>query len=94
MFLQNSTKLLRDFRLHRLNHALDVFLVVGVLRNEAVLEFHNRLNDELQLINFGFFLAWKNVVLFEDLANNLVQLKEGVRKVGFNARDTHDTSLL
>jgi hypothetical protein len=67
--LQGCTEDSRDFRLHRPDHALDFFLIVGVLRYEGALEFHNSLNDDLELIDFGFLLIWKDVALFKDLSD-------------------------
>ena len=70
--LQGCTEDTRDFRLHRPDDALNFFLIVGVLNNEGALEFHDCLNNELELINFGFLLILKNVVIFEDLGYSLV----------------------
>jgi hypothetical protein len=67
--LQSCTEYIRDFRFHRPDDTLDFFLVTGVLRYEGALEFHYRLNNELELINFGFLLIRKNGVVFKDLAN-------------------------
>ena len=72
--LQGCTEDTRDFRLHRPDDALNFFLIVGVLNNEGALEFHDCLNNELELINFGFLLILKNVVIFEDLGYSLVEL--------------------
>ena len=77
--LQGCTEDTRDFRLHRLYDALDFLLVLGVLRYEGALEFHYGLNNELELINFGFLLVWKYVVVFEDLGDYWVELWEGAR---------------
>ena len=67
--LQGWTKDTHDFRLHRPNDTLDFFLVVGILSYEGALEFHDSLKDDLELINFGFLLIWKNVALFKDLSD-------------------------
>jgi len=72
--LQGCTEDSRDFRLHRPDHALDFFLIVGVLRYEGALDFHNSLNDDLELIDFGFLLIWKDVAVFKDLSDYLVEL--------------------
>jgi hypothetical protein len=92
--LKGYTEDSRDFRLHRPYDALDFLLVIGILCYEGALEFHNSLNDDLELINFGFLLIWKDVAVFKDLSDYLVELCEGVRKYAFNLRDLHDARLL
>ena len=87
--LQGWTKDTHDFRLHRPNDTLDFFLVVGILSYEGALEFHDSLKDDLELINFGFLLIWKNVTLFKDLSDYWVELWEGVGEQSFNLRDIH-----
>jgi hypothetical protein len=88
--LQRCVENARDFWFHLLDDALDFFFIVCVLRDECVLEFHNSLNDELELINIGFFFIGKDIVVFEDLGDDLVELHEGVRQVSFNLWDVHD----
>ena len=87
--LQGWTKDTHDFRLHRPNDTLDFFLVVGILSYEGALEFHDSLKDDLELINFGFLLIWKNVALFKDLSDYWVEFWEGVGEQSFNLRDIH-----
>ncbi len=67
--LQGSPKDTCDFRLHRSNDTLDFFLIRGILSYEGALEFHNSLNDELKLVDFGLHLILKDVVVFEDLTD-------------------------
>jgi hypothetical protein len=64
--LQGCTEDTCDFRLHRPYDAFDFFLVIGILSYEDALEFHNSLNDDLELIDFGFLLIWKEVAVFKD----------------------------
>ena len=92
--LQGWTKDTHDFRLHRPNDTLDFFLVVGILSYEGALEFHDSLKDDLELINFGFLLIWKNVALFKDLSDYWVEFWEGVGEQSFNLRDIHDARAL
>jgi hypothetical protein len=68
--LQCCSENIGDFRLHRSDDALNFFLVGGVLCNEGALEFHNSLNDELELINFGLLLIWYDFIVFEDLSDS------------------------
>jgi hypothetical protein len=76
--LQCCTEDACDIWLHHPDDALDFFLIRGVLRYEGALEFHNSLNDELELINFGFLLILYDVVVSEDLGDYCVELREGV----------------
>ena len=92
--LQGWTKDTHDFRLHRPNDTLDFFLVVGILSYEGALEFHDSLKDDLELINFGFLLIWKNATLFKDLSDYWVEFWEGVGEQSFNLRDIHDARAL
>jgi hypothetical protein len=56
--LQCCSEDIRDLRLHRSDDHFNFFLVGGVLRYEGTLEFHNSLNDKLELINFGLLFIW------------------------------------
>jgi hypothetical protein len=91
--LQGCTEDTRDIWLHHPDDALDFFLVRGVLRYEGALELHNCLNDELELINFGFLLIWYDFIIFEDLGDYCVELRERAREPGFNIRNIHNARL-
>jgi hypothetical protein len=93
LFLQGWTKDIWYFRLHRPYDTLDVFLVSGVLSYETALEFHYGLNDELKLINFGFFFIWYDFVVFKNLGDYWVQLRERFRELGFYLWDIHQIFL-
>jgi hypothetical protein len=67
--LQGCTEDTCDFRFHRPYDALDFFLVIGILSYEGALEFQNSLNDDLELIDFGFLLIRKEVAVFQDFPN-------------------------
>jgi hypothetical protein len=60
----------RDLRLHRSDDHLDFFLVRGILSYEGALEFHNSFDNELELIDFGLLLIWKDHIIFKDLSDN------------------------
>jgi hypothetical protein len=62
-----------DFRFHRSYHTLDFFLVGSILSDESALEFHDCFDNELELISFRFFFFWKEVVVFENPCDELVE---------------------
>jgi hypothetical protein len=45
---------------------------------EGALEFHNSLNYKLELINFLFLLILHDFIVFENLCNYRVELREGI----------------
>jgi hypothetical protein len=88
-FLQRCAEDTRDIWLHHSDDTLNFFLVGGVLRYEGTLEFHNSFDDKLKLIDFGLFLIWHDFIVFEDLRDYRVQLRERFRELGFYLRDIH-----
>jgi hypothetical protein len=68
--LQCYTEDTRDIWLHHPDDALDFFLVRGVLLYEGAIEFHNSLNDELDLINLGFLFILYDLVVSKDLGDH------------------------
>ena len=61
-----------DFRFHRPDNHLDLFLVCCVLGKQSALKFHNCLNDQLELVNFRLFFTRDDVIVSKDLCNNLI----------------------
>jgi hypothetical protein len=64
-------------------------LISRIASNEGALEFENCLHNELELVNFGFFFNGNDFIVFDDLCYDLMQLQEGVGKLGFNLWDIH-----
>jgi hypothetical protein len=50
--LQHFAKGSSDFGFQLPDHTLNLFLVSGVMRDQDALEFHDCLNDELELVHF------------------------------------------
>jgi hypothetical protein len=87
--LHSCTKHTGDLRIHHSDNTLNFFLVGSVINYKGTLEFHHSLNNKLELINLCFFFIWKNVVIFEDLPDDLVELHERVGKYSFNELSIH-----
>ena len=66
-----------------------------ILLYQVALEVHDCLHNELDLIEFLlFFFSGKDIVRFEDISNDFVELGKGVGESHLNLRDAHAIRLL
>lgn len=82
-----STLIIINFRHYWFNEYFYTFLVFGILRHKSVLELNNLLYHRLELIYvrwFRFFLLKKNTIALQDFGDDLMQMLEWPRKLGFN----------
>ena len=76
--LHCCTKNTSYFRLHFSDHCFNFFFVSRILSYQGTLEFHNCLNDKLELIDFRFLFFLYDFVVFKDLCYYRVELWERI----------------
>jgi hypothetical protein len=76
-----------------INYVFNIFLSAGVLGHEILLDVHDGLDNQLQLIVLMLFFTCEDVVVFQDFRDGLVELHERLWKDGFYGWHLHDFTL-